>query len=177
MKKSRWIILGLTLVISIAVYANWLFLSNGDDLFTVADGEEYGEYEKILGQSAYVNASESGYFENARYLRKKNRDDAISVLNQLIANSSADESARKAAAVAVTEYVKITESESVLENLIHAKGFNECIVYIGTDNVSVVVESDGLEPYQAAQIMDIVASETKFSTNVIKIIEISSIQN
>ena len=65
----------------------------------------------------------------------------------------------------------------MLENIIMAKGFTDCIAYVGADNVSIVVESQGLEPHEAAQIMDIVASETKFSTDVIKIIEISSIQN
>lgn len=180
MKKSRWIILGLTLVISIAVYVNWWFVNEGDGIFTVADGEDYNdydEYEKILGQSTYVNAESDGYFENARYLRKKNRDDAVAVLNQLISNDDADEVAKKAAAVAVTDYAKASELESTLENLIMAKGFSDCIVYLGTDNVSIVVETDGLEAHEAAQIMDIAASETKFSNDVIKIIEISSIQN
>lgn len=177
MKKTRWIILGLTLMISIAVYLNWWFVRDGDDVFTVAGNDECDEYEKILGQSSYVNAEAEGYFDNARYLRKKNRDDAVSVLNQLISNNDADESAKKAAADAITVYAKNTETESTLENLITAKGFSDCIVYLGTDSVSIVVESDGLEAHEAAQIMDIASSETKFSNDVIKIIEISSIQN
>jgi len=177
MKKARWIILGLTVVISITVYINWYFVNKDDGFFTVSEEEEYNEYEKILGQSMYVNANQGGYFENARFLRKKNRDDAIAVLNQLIENDDADDSAKRAAAVAITDYAKTTEKESMLENIIMAKGFTDCIAYVGTDNVSIVVESQGLEAHEAAQIMDIVASETKFSTDVIKIIEISSIQN
>ena len=177
MKKVRWVILGLTLVISVAVYVNWWFLSNGQEVFTVADDDSNEDYEKILGQSTYVNAETESYFENARYLRKKNREDAIAVLNQLIENESADQNARSAAATAITDYAKTGERESSLENLIKAKGFSDCIVYIGTDNVSIVVESEGLEPHEAAKILDIVATETKFSTDVIKIIEISSIQN
>ncbi len=180
MKKARWVILGLTVVISITVYVNWYFINRDDSMFTVAEGEDYEdyeEYEKILGQSSYVNANESGYFENARYLRKKNRDDAIAVLNQLIENDDADENAKRAAAAAITDYAKTTEKESTLENIIMAKGFTDCIAYVGVDNVSIVVETQGLKPHEAAQILDIAASETKFSTDVIKIIEISSIQN
>lgn len=177
MKKTRWVILGLTLAVSVSVYVNWLFVNKGDGIFTVADGEDYDEYQKILGQSTYVNSETSGYFENARYLRKKNRDDAISVLNQLIENDSADQTARTAAATAIADYAQTGEKESSIETLIMAKGFRDCIVYLGTDNVSVVVESDGLLANEAAQILDIVATETKFSTDVIKIIEISSIQN
>ena len=145
MKKTRWIILGLTLVISLAVYANWWFLNEGDGVFTVADEEDYEDYEKILGQSSYVNAEAESYFDNARYLRKKNRDDSIAVLNQLISNDDADEAAKQAAAVAVADYAKTSELESVIENLIRAKGFTDCIVYVGMDNVSVVVETEGLE--------------------------------
>ncbi|MBQ2881453.1 MAG: SpoIIIAH-like family protein [Clostridia bacterium] len=177
MKKARWLILGLTVVISITVYVNWYFINKDDGLFTVSEGEEYEEYEKILGQSTYVNANESSYFENARFLRKKNRDDAIAVLNQLIENEDADDTAKRAAAVAIADYAKTSEKESVLENIIMAKGFTDCIAYVGADNVSIVIETQGLKPHEAAQIMDIAASETKFSTDVIKIIEISSIQN
>lgn len=177
MKKARWVILGLTLVVSLAVYVNWWFVSKGNGVFTVADEEEYEEYEKILGKSTYVNAETGSYFDNARYLRKKNREDAIAVLNQLIENESADQNARSAAATAITEYAKTGEREASLESLIMAKGFSDCIVYIGTDNVSVVVESSGLQPQDAAKILDIAATETKFSTDVIKIIEIGSIQN
>lgn len=176
MKKARWIILGLTLVVCIAVYINWEFVNSGNNNFTIADTNDE-EYQKILGETTYVNTTETDYFENARYLRQKNRDDSISVLTELINNENADEDAKCAAASAIAGYAETSETEAMLENIIKAKGFSDCIVFLGSDNVSIVVEASGLKPSEAAQLMDIAVSETKFSADVIKIIEIDSVQN
>ena len=58
MKKTRWIILGLTLMISVAVYLNWWFVRDGDDVFTVAGNDECDEYEKILKEPAEGSVEE-----------------------------------------------------------------------------------------------------------------------
>ena len=173
MKKTRLIIIGLTVVMTAAVYINWKYSSGVED-HSVASVEE--DYLKTLGQTAYVS-SDSNYFDNARYSRSKNRSDAVAVLNELILNTEADAASRKFAAETVAHYAKITEAESNIENLIMSKGYENCVVFITKDTASVVVETLGLEPYEAAQIMDIVASSTGFTADVIKIIEFNSVQN
>lgn len=173
MKKTRLIIVGLTVVMTVAVYANWKYSSEGGD-YPVASTD--GDQLKTLGQTAYVS-SESTYFDNARYTRSKNRSDAVAVLNELINNTDADASSRKLAAETVANYAQITEAEANVENLIMSKGYEDCVVFITEDTASVVVETLGLEPYEAAQIMDLVSSVTGFSADVIKIIEFNSVQN
>ena len=59
-----------------------------------------------------------------------------------------------------------------MENLIKAKGFEDCVVFISSDVVNVVVTSDGLTQEQAAQINELVASHTDMPTSKIQIIEI-----
>ena len=175
--KTKWVILGLTLVITASVYINWRFMTGGGN-FLIAGGQKPSEDTvKYLGESKYVSSESDSYFDNAKYLRKKNRDEAVAVLSQLIDNANADGDMRKEAAEAITDYAVTSEREQTVENLIRAKGFRECIVFIGTGNATVVVETEKLTSAQAAQIMDIVASETNFSYDVIKIIEIGSVQN
>ena len=78
-----------------------------------------------------------------------------------------------AASEDISGYAKRAEMETSIENQIKAKGFEECIVFLGADNASIVVKTEGLEPAEAAQITDIVVAETGFSAAVVKIIELS----
>ena len=43
----------------------------------------------------------------------------------------------------------------VCENLITTKGFSNCVIFVNTDSVSVVVEDDNLKSEEIAQIQNI----------------------
>jgi stage III sporulation protein AH len=173
MKRARWFILGLTAIICIAVYVNWQQVhTNGDFLST---DNNQNNSDKVLGEAAFVKSeTDDTYFENARYTRKKSRDEAIAVLKTVVENDKTDEESRKSASDNINEYAVISEKETIIENLIKSKGFSECVIFIGKDNASVVVKTSeqGLKPEEAAQIKDIVVGETSLSANVVKIIEI-----
>ena len=66
-----------------------------------------------------------------------------------------------------------TLSEAEVENLVIAKGYADCICFIGEDSASVVVSStvDGLTEADIARIAEIVCEETGLSLGQIKIIE------
>ena len=82
-----------------------------------------------------------------------------------------DDQSRLEAADKINGYAVRSEQEKAIENQIIAKGFEDCIVFVGEDNACVVVKTDGLTSAQAAQILDIIASATHLNSNVIKIIE------
>ena len=64
------------------------------------------------------------------------------------------------------------ESESKIENLIMAKGYEECLVYISDASADVVIKTDGLLANEAAVIKDIILSETDLAAEDIKILEV-----
>ena len=72
-------------------------------------------------------------------------------------------------AVALSQLV---ESESKVESLIKAQGFEDCVVYLDGVTASVVVKSDGLVPSEAAQIKDIIVEEASVSSENIRIFEV-----
>ncbi len=63
-------------------------------------------------------------------------------------------------------------AEANIESLIKAKGFAECVVMIGDDGVKVMVQSAGLLPAKAAQIAEIVTSETGEELSRVRIVEV-----
>ena len=66
----------------------------------------------------------------------------------------------------------LIESETVIEDLIKASGFEDCVVYIDGDNASIVVKTNGLTTAQAAQIKDILLSEVTIPNENIRIFEV-----
>ena len=65
-----------------------------------------------------------------------------------------------------------TVTEAQIENLVMAKGYTDCVAFIGDDSISVVVSAPeaGLGESDTARITDIVMSETNFTVEQIKII-------
>lgn len=65
-----------------------------------------------------------------------------------------------------------TVAESQIESLVVAKGYADCVVFMGEETVSVVVsDPDGLDAVDVARIKDIVVSETGYTPEQIKIME------
>jgi len=67
---------------------------------------------------------------------------------------------------------QLSESESKIESLIKAQGFEDCVVYLDGETASIVVRSDGLLSSEAAQIKDILLSEVEVASENIRIFEV-----
>ena len=63
-------------------------------------------------------------------------------------------------------------AELVMEGLIKAKGFEDCIVTTSASNINVIVKCASLERAQVAQIVSIVKEETLKTIENIKIIPV-----
>ncbi len=171
MKKTRWFILGLTAVICVAVFVNWKYFNSQERPEDEGSTVQGDSSDKNMGDASEVlSPQDDSYFDTARYSRKKARDEAVAVLNILISNQDTEEAARQAAYAEITAYAKLSEKEAAVENLIKAKGFDDCIVFLTKDTASIVIGCESLSSQQAAQISDIVTGETGLSAAVVKII-------
>jgi hypothetical protein len=101
-------------------------------------------------------------FETFRADRVTTRDQEISYLDDIIASANSSEEAVASAEAQRLTIIKNMEKELVLEGLIKAKGFADAIVTMSTENVQVVVKDADLTLEDAAQILDIIVTETDF---------------
>lgn len=145
------------------------------------------EPNKVLGQSTQVDApmeeaeevsaeaKPSDYFATARLTRKQARDSAISLLREASEDPNADSETASEAAKSIQTLASYTLSEAQIENMITAKGYADCVVFLADDSVSVVVstETDGLQTEDVARITDIVKQETGLPAEKIKILEVN----
>lgn len=176
-----------------AVYLNWNYeqqeagkvlgeptLVNGqeqDPLVTSTPGsitEVTGdEGEDVLGDAQGTTAS-SAYFANARLNREQARDSALGLLQDAAAGEDADQSMKDQANETIQTMADYTVTEAQIENLVVAKGYADCVAFIGDDSISVAVASpeEGFTDADTARILEIVTDVSAFSPEQIKIIPV-----
>ena len=184
--KKQIVFLALSLVVCIAVYLNWRYLDNVDinsenNIVSVGKENESEDGDgKVLGQAQLVETvakDVDAYFTECRLNKQQSRDEALELLKSVAqSDESAAETKEKANNDMIT-MAKATDVEGTVESLIKAKGFADCMVYVSDETVNVVVATSGLDEAQAAQINEIVISETGRDASAVKIVEIKTEQN
>ena len=146
--------------------------------------EKVDKPTKVLGQSELVstdgaaaevsaNAEGKDYFASARLTRQQARDSALTLLQDAASSEGVDQATIDQANESIQTMATYTVTEAQIENLVMAKGYQDCVAFIGDNSISVVVSApeNGLDSSDTARIMDIVVTETGFTTDQIKIIE------
>ena len=145
---------------------------------------------KILGEAALVSGTEDGedapaaapedetgvytgsdYFASARLTRQQARDSAITLLQVAAAQENADTAVANEASEGIQALASFTLKEAQIENLVTAKGYADCVAFMGEDSISVVVSTGEREltGEDVAKITDIAMSETGYGAAGIKI--------
>ncbi len=122
------------------------------------------------GAGDVSNQPEQSFFETYRTDRESTRNQEIAYLDEIIASASSTETAIVDAENQKLNITSSMETELVLEGLIKAKGFEDCIVTMSTENVNIVVMDEDLTLEEAAQILNIVETETSFTAPDVVII-------
>lgn len=178
--KRNAAVAAMAVLVCAAVAVNWRF--------SAKQGEEAVEETgtKILGEATLVSGGEenvetaadetavytgSDYFASARLTRQQARDNAISLLQEAAEQENADTTVANEASEGIQVLATYTLAEAQIENLVIAKGYTDCVAFMGDGSVSVVVasESGELTGEDVAKITDIAMRETGFSASGIKI--------
>ena len=117
----------------------------------------------------------TGFFATSRADRQATRNYEIAELNSIIAMEG-DEYAevRQKALEQKQSIVAAMELEMLLETLLKAQGFEDCLVTVNTasDNVSVFVDCDELTRQDTVKIYNIIATEANVSYEFVKILSV-----
>ncbi len=113
----------------------------------------------------------SDYFSSARLTRQQARDNAISLLQEAAEQENADQAVANEASEGIQVLASYTLKEAQIENLVTAKGYTDCVAFMGDESVSVVVstQSGELTAEDVAKITDITMTETGLPASGIKI--------
>ena len=170
-------------VVGVSVYADWSYTQKqaqdtGGYIYNTAVS---GDRAKILGEATFVGSTaetqnadadaEEGYFASAAYERRRSRDETLELLQTVVDSSESMPDAKNKALEDMTQIASFMESETNIETLVKAKGFDDCVAVINEDGINVIVKTTGLLTYEVAQIREIVMNEVDIPIENIKIIE------
>ncbi|MBQ9735216.1 MAG: SpoIIIAH-like family protein [Clostridia bacterium] len=149
--RRNLLIVCAVLLIGGAVALNY-FLFTGDDKVDY-DGSGMTDANPDDGAG---NTADT-YFAAAELSRDQARDEALAVLQTVLASEDALEETKNQALSDISRIALEIEKEANIESLVRARGFEECIAVISGDNASVIVRSDAeLLGSHVAQISEIV---------------------
>ena len=182
--KRNAVVVTMAVLVCAAAALNWKYAGQE----AVEDAQNAGT--KILGEAALVSGTEDGedtpaaspedesgvytgsdYFASARLTRQQARDSAISLLQEAAAQENADAAVANEASESIQVLTSFTLKEAQIENLVTAKGYADCVAFMGEDSISVVVStaSGELTGEDVAKITDIAMAETGYGAGGIKI--------
>ena len=171
--KRNFIIFGAVALIVTAVAINVVVLAKEDDGFHYdqSAGMNTDNTPSTDSGNKDTTPSVDSYFSSVQVSRQRTRDEAIEVLQSVVDNASATETAKNEALAEINKLANIMATEANIEALIVAKGFEECVAVISGEDASIVVKSDGLSAAQISQINEIVYSKAGIEPVNITIIE------
>ena len=158
MKKTKRniAIIVVLLFVCAAIYFNWSY------------NTQWGKAD------AEMAAAED--FAKARLTRQQSRDEALSLLKSASTAEGASQATIDSAVSAISAMASDSMTETQIENLLLAKNFSECVVYITDEGITVAVPApaDGLSTAQVATITDTIVKETDYTAPQIKVIEVKA---
>ena len=171
-RKKHIAVASMVLMLSAAVYVNYLYAAGDIEDFVAAD-KNYGDSILVEGSADEAITDSSAYFSEARVSRQQSRDEAVATIENLYGIAEDDAEQVAALAEKAGEITANMELETKIESMIKAKGFEECIVYISGEYADVMVQTEGLMPTEAAVIKEAIIQETSVPVENISIVEVN----
>lgn len=177
--RKPLLVLTLAAVVSVMIYTDPLGISTNSPVSDYLYNRDYSDSStKILGEATLVDSTsnpydsdDDRYFSAAAINREKSRDEALQTLQVIVDSAEEFPETRDKALSEILEIASSIEIETTVEEMIKAKGFEDCVAIISGDNINVIVKSEGLLTSEVAQITDIVKGETGYSAENIRIVE------
>lgn len=173
--KRNAIVATVLVLICAGVYLNWnAAQSQPVDLMDTLDAEQVMnsvDFSLTEEDQADAASAPQDHFAQIRLTRQKSRDNAVDLLQETI---TYDEDGSAAAATSLDAIVGDALAESQVESLVIAKGYEDCVVYMNDENINIAVSApaEGLAEADVALISDLVTTQTEYSLEDIRIIEV-----
>lgn len=176
-RKRNLTMLAVMVFVCAAVGLNWSYnrsWGTPDSEMVMAEDARMMEADAKFADTIINTGSE--YFAEARLTRQVSRDEALELLQTAATAQTASQETIDSAMSAISQMAACSMMESQIENLLLAKDFADCVVYIGTDKVTVAVPApgEGLSAEDVARITDVICTQTEYDAQQLNIIEVKA---
>ena len=165
-RKRNLTMLAVLMFVCAAVVLNWTYNNRWgkpDAEMVYAEDQAMLEADTDFADSLLASGTE--YFAEARLTRLVSRDEALELLQTAASSMNA-----------ISAMATCSMQESQIENLLIAKDFADCVVYIGNGCVTVAVPApaEGLSEEAVARITDVICTSTDYDASQLNIIEVKA---
>ncbi len=176
--KKNLVATAVLIAVCGGIYVNWLYSESQ----AVADLTDTLDANKLLASDSLVMGGEDSvnsgsntitdYFAAVRLSRQQARDSAVSLLQEAMSYTDGAQAAQTSAQL--EQIVQTALQEAQIESLVIAKGYADCVAYISESGISVAVASPegGIKQTDVSVIADIILSQSEFSMNDIRVVEV-----
>ncbi len=180
--KKNLIAAAVLLVVCAGIYMNWMYSNaeNVDNLTDLLDSQKVLSEDGLILDADSLNAAVGNtdnntitdYFAAVRLSRQEARDSAVNLLQEAMAYGDGSQSAESNAQL--EQIVQTALCEAQIESLIIAKGYTDCVAYMSDEGISVAVASPegGMQQADVAVIADIVITQTGFTMEDVRVVEV-----
>lgn len=178
--KKNLVAAAVLVTVCTGIYMNWLYTEQqtAAELTDTLDAEKVMSEDLLVLEDVEVIADEetvttaTDYFAAVRLSRQQARDSAVSLLQEVAAYSDQTKAAESSAEL--EDIVQTALTEAQIESLVIAKGYADCVTYMSSEGVSVAVSAPegGLQAEDVAVIADIVLTQSDYTLDEIRIVEV-----
>ena len=182
--KKNLVAAAILVTVCAGIYVNWLYTEDK----TAASLEDSLDTQKVMNEDTLVlsgdmeaiaagedvTSTATDYFAAVRLSRQQARDNAVNLLQEAMAYSGSESSKDVESAMELEDIVQTALSEAQIESLIIAMGYADCVAYMSGGGISVAVSSPegGLQQADVAVIADIVMTQSDYSLDDIRVVEV-----
>lgn len=134
---------------------------------SVKDDSKYEDETSM--QQVSANSYNGEYYVTSKLERNNMYSEMIETYQGLLENSNLSDEQRSLPAEEIAKINSEKNSVMIAENLIKNLGFEDVVVFVNDNSVSVVVRADSLQEADVAQIQNIVCREIGVSAEMIHI--------
>ena len=161
MKKNQVVIYVIALMLIVAGYLN--FTADGDFRSAVQTASSEEELDKManIGDAQLVssNVVSDDYFSTSKLERDTMYSQMLETYEKVLNSNNSLETQKQSATEEIKKINDTKNSIMICENLIKTKGFENSVIFVNGDSVSIVVKDEQLTTEKVAQIQNIVSRE------------------
>ena len=180
--KKNMVAAAVLVTVCAGIYVNWLYTEDQAtaNLTDTLDETKIMSADMLVmndGSTLSIDTQSDGttitdYFAAVRLSRQEARDSAVGLLQEAMAYSEGAETAQSNKKL--EELVQVALCEAQIESLVIAKGYTDCVAYISDEGISVAVATPegGLLQKDVAVIADIVLTQSDYTMEDIRVVEV-----
>lgn len=190
LKKNQLIIYVFVLMLMVAGYLNYMKKDEEPSLETSMEMADIGDAtlvssndilpdnntneidsETNVTETIETNSNNSNdYFTKSKLERDTMYSQMLETYEKVLNSETSLETQKQLAAQEIQKINETKNSIMICENLIQTKGFENCVIFVNGESISIVLQAENIKDEEIAQIQNIMTREMKAKIENIHII-------